>query len=176
MWWDLFITFFKIGAVSFGGGYAMIPIIDYEVQKHGWLTLQQFTDVIAVAGMSPGPIATNSVIFVGYKTAGLPGAILATIAISLPSLFLVLLVALVFYKVQNHPYFHSAFYILRPVITGLIAFAAIKFAINNGIISKSFDISGILILLGALATLLFTKIHPVLVILLSGVIGIWAYY
>ncbi|MEW9672369.1 chromate transporter [Ammoniphilus sp. 3BR4] len=176
LWWELFISFFKIGFISFGGGYAMIPIIEYEVRKHDWMTPQQFTDVIAIAGMSPGPIAANSVTFIGYKIAGMPGAILSILAISLPSLITVLLVAVVFHKIQHHPYFQSSFYILRPVITGLIAFAAIRFAINNGIISWSLDIAGILIMIGALVILLFTKLHPALLIVISGIAGIAFYY
>lgn len=94
---DLFLTFFKIGLVSFGGGYAMIPVIEAEVvSKHDWMTTQEFTDVIAVASMSPGPIATNSAIFIGYNTAGLPGAIFSTIGSVLPSLIIILIIAMFF--------------------------------------------------------------------------------
>ncbi|WP_134703250.1 chromate transporter [Ammoniphilus sp. YIM 78166] len=176
MWWELFISFFKIGFLSFGGGYAMIPIIEYEVLKHGWLTSQQFTDVIAVAGMSPGPIATNSVIFVGYKMGGIFGAILSTLAISLPSLISVFLIAVLFHRIQHHHRFYSAFYILRPVITGLIAYAAVRFAINNGIISYSIDFTAILIMIGSVLLLLFTKLHPAFLIVMAGVAGICFYY
>lgn len=178
MLWDLFITFLKIGFVSFGGGYAMIPVIEYEVQKHGWLTTQQFTDVIAIAGMSPGPIATNSAVFVGYKVAGILGAITSTAAISLPSVLILLLVALFFYKIQNHPLVQSVFYGMRPVITGLICYAAIRLAIHNQMIGgySWFDGISVLVMLSALGVLLFTKIHPVLVILFSGGVGVLFYY
>lgn len=176
MLFDLFIAFFKIGLISFGGGYAMIPIIEYEVHHHGWLTTQQFTDVVAIAGMAPGPIATNCAVFVGYKLAGILGAIISAVSVSLPSLLLIVLVAHWFKKVQHHPYVQSTFYGLRPVITGLILYAAVRFAIQNQIIGQGYDIAGILILILALLCLLFTKIHPIGVIALSGIIGIFVYY
>jgi len=177
MMWNLFITFIKIGFISFGGGYAMIPVIEYEVLKHGWLKTQQFTDVISIAGMSPGPIATNSAVFVGYKIAGIPGAIVATLAISLPSLFLILLAALFFYKIQNNKLVQSLFYGLRPVITGFICYAAFRFSIYNHIIGGDhwFNGTSVLILLFSLGFLLFTRIHPLLVIFLSGIVGIMTY-
>lgn len=87
---ELFWMFLLIGFVSFGGGYAMIPIIEIEVIKKGWMTTQEFTDVIAVAGMSPGPIATNSAIFVGYQVEGITGAIAAGLGMVIPSLLLVI--------------------------------------------------------------------------------------
>ena len=130
----LFWTFLLIGAVSFGGGYAMIPVIEAEVSKHGWMTTQEFTDVIAVAGMSPGPIATNSAIFVGYHTASLPGAVAATIGMVLPSLAIILIIASFFFKFHQLPIVQSAFYGLRPIITGLIIYSAIHFALSNQLI------------------------------------------
>lgn len=175
--WNIFISFLKIGFVAFGGGYAMIPVIQYEVEKQGWLTIQQFTDVIAIAGTAPGPIATNTAVFVGYKTAGILGAIIALIAISIPSLILVLLISLVFTKIQDRPMVQSTFYGLRPVITGMIIYAAIKFALENHIIGiHQFSIIGLLILITALCVLQFTKLHPAIVIILSGVTGIIIYH
>lgn len=177
MLWDLFIAFVKIGFVSFGGGYAMIPVIEYEVQRHGWLTTQQFTDVIALAGMSPGPLATNAAVFVGYKTAGMLGAVIAIVGISLPSLLIILLLSVYLARIQQHPLLQSAFYGLRPMITGLICYAAIRFSIQNQLIggANGFDGAGVLIMAGALGVLLFTKIHPVFVILLSGAVGVVIY-
>lgn len=177
MLWDLFVAFVKIGFVSFGGGYAMIPVIEYEVQRHGWLTTPQFTDVIALAGMSPGPLATNAAVFVGFKTAGLLGAIIAGVGISLPSFLIIILLSLYLARISQHPLLQSAFYGLRPMITGLICYAAIRFAMQNQIIggANGFDGAGVLIMLGALGVLLFTKIHPVFVILLAGVAGVMIY-
>jgi chromate transporter len=178
MLWSLFVTFLKIGFVSFGGGYAMIPMMEYEIQKHGWLTDQQFTDAVAIAGISPGPIATNCAVFVGYKIAGILGAITSLFAISLPSLLLILLIALFFKKIQDNPIVQSAFYGLRPVITGLIGYAAIRFAMQNHLLGgeHGFDGRGFLVLFAALGVLLLTKIHPVLLILFSGILGIVIYH
>lgn len=82
----LFLSFVKIGLFSFGGGYAMIPLIQKEIESHGWLTPSQFIDIIAIAEMTPGPIAINSATFVGYNTAGFLGGAVATFGVALPSL------------------------------------------------------------------------------------------
>ncbi len=95
---QLFILFFIIGTVSFGGGYAMLPVIEREVTSKGWITTTEFTDTVALAGMTPGSIASNSATIVGYKVAGIPGAIISSIAMSLPSLILILVIALFFIK------------------------------------------------------------------------------
>jgi chromate transporter len=171
---DLFLTFFKIGLVSFGGGYAMIPLIDREVTAHGWANPEQFIDIIAVAGMSPGPIATNSAVLIGYNVAGVLGSVAATLGMVLPSLILIVIVAMFFFSIQKHPVVKSAFYGLRPVITGLILYAGITFALRNGIIGGDQWINPTyLIIFGAAAILFFfTRVHPLFVIVLSGVIGI----
>ena len=181
MYINLFLTFIKIGFVSFGGGYAMIPVIEYEVHAHGWMTTQEFTDVVAIAGMSPGPIATNSAVFVGYHVGGIEGAVISLIAVSLPSLIIVLAIALFMAKASKQTLMSHAFYGLRPVIASLIFYAAIRLAIQNGIIGVgkywwNLDWIGTGIIAAALTALLFTKINPAILILLSGVIGILLYY
>ncbi|WP_349305637.1 chromate transporter [Bacillus sp. FJAT-49711] len=172
---DLFLTFLKIGLVSFGGGYAMIPVIEAEVvNKHGWMTTQEFTDVIAVASMSPGPIATNSAIFVGYNTAGLAGAIISTSGSVLPSIIIILIIAMFFYQLHEHKLVKSAFYGLRPIITGLILYAAIRFAISNNIIGaiSVHTITLFAIFSISLFALIRLKMNPILVIFFSGIAGI----
>jgi len=181
VYWDLFIVFLKIGFVSFGGGYAMIPLIEYEVQSHSWLSTQQLTDAIAIAGMSPGPIATNSAVFVGYHVGGVPGAMIAALGVSLPSLLIVVLIGVFMKKMsKNNSIMDYAFYGLRPVITALILYAAFNFAIQNGIIDgmtfANANWTGILFVFIALGLLLFTKISPVMIILLSGIAGVVVYY
>ncbi|MFS0726667.1 chromate transporter [Paenibacillus sp. 1P07SE] len=174
----MFITFLMIGFVSFGGGYAMIPLIEREVvERHGWMTLEYFSDVIAVAGMSPGPIATNIAIFIGFQQAGMPGAVIAALGMVLPSLAIILILGMVFFKIQQHKLVKSSFYGLRTVITGLIVYAAIMFAINNNILGPLnwFTASQILIFLGSLAALMMFRKHPLLVIAASGVIGMAIY-
>ncbi len=175
---QLFLTFLLIGAVSFGGGYSMIPVIEREVvHRHAWMTLPEFTDAVAVAGMSPGPIATNSAIFVGYRMAGVPGALAATVGTVLPSLIAVLIAATFFRKVKNSDLIHKGFYGLRPIITGLIFYAALTFAIGNGVIPTSFGSIGwetlatLAIFLVSLVALTKYKTHPIVVILLSGLAG-----
>lgn len=175
---ELFVTFFFIGVVSFGGGYAMVPIIQAEVvNRHGWMTNQEFTDVIAIAGMSPGPIATNSAIIIGSSEAGFLGAIVSAIGIVLPSMIFILVVGSLFYKIQKHALVKSAFYGLRPIIIGLIIFSAIIFAINNGLISSIswHTISLLGIFVASLAALMYFRIHPAYVIVLSGLVGIAIY-
>jgi chromate transporter len=170
---ELFWTFLLIGFVSFGGGYAMIPIIEMEVLKHSWMTTQQFTDVIAIAGMSPGPIATNSAIFVGYQVEGIAGAAAAGIGMVLPSLLLVIIIAMFFMRISKNKHVESAFYGLRPIITGLIGYAAIKFAISNQLISSISWYSFSLLVICALSlfALIKLRMHPAIVIILSGIVG-----
>lgn len=174
---DIFITFFKIGLVSFGGGYAMIPLIQNQVEVHNWLDAKQFTDVIAVSAMAPGPIAANSATIVGYKISSLPGALVACIGVTLPSILLVILLGSLFFKYQDNYYVKAAFYGLRSVIVGLIAYTAIKFAISNEIIGGTnfIDIKSVIIMGLAFAILLKNKLHPVLIILASAVVGIFAF-
>lgn len=173
----LFWTFLIIGAVSFGGGYAMIPVIEREVSQNHWMSIQEFTDVIAIAGMSPGPIATNSAIFVGFKVAGFLGAVFSALGMIIPSLIIILIIASFFKHVSDHKLVKSAFYGLRPVITGLIIYAAISFAISNDLITSLswHTVSLLIIYIAALFSLIFLKMHPLLVIFLSGVIGVIIY-
>lgn len=178
IYWELFRSFFLIGTVSFGGGYAMIPMIEMEVSRNGWMTTKEFTDVIAIAGMSPGPIATNSAVFVGFQTAGVLGAIVSALGMILPSFLLILLVASLFYRSKQHRLVQSAFYGLRPIITGLIFYAAIRFSITNGLIAplSTHMFSMLCIFLLSLFLLIKLRVHPAAVIGLSGMIGIVLYY
>jgi len=171
---ELFVTFLVIGFVSFGGGYAMIPVIERQVvETHGWMSYEQFADVIAVAGMSPGPIAINSAIFVGYQTAGVAGAVAAAAGMVVPSLTIILLISLFFYKVNQSRIVQSAFYGLRPIITGLIIYAGITFAMRNGVFGAWNWQTAVLIaiFLFGLFALFRLRLHPVYVILLSGLAG-----
>lgn len=169
---EMFWVFLMIGFVSFGGGYAMIPVIEAEVVGRGWLSSQEFTDVIAMAGMSPGPIATNSAIFIGYQVHELPGAIAAGLGMLLPSLLLVILIASFFHKVSKTAYVQQTFYGLRPVIVGLVGYAAIKFAMTNQLVNVSWYSASLLLIFAlSLFALIKLRLHPALVILMSGVLG-----
>lgn len=166
-----------IGFVSFGGGYAMIPVIEREVSQHGWMTTQEFTDVIAVAGMSPGPIATNSAIFVGYQTAGFSGAVVSALGMVIPSLLIILVIATFFFKFNELRLVKAAFYGLRPIITGLIIYAALNFAISNNVIGEvSFQTISLLIIFGlSFFALMKLRMHPLYVIALAGLFGVVLY-
>ncbi|WHY00172.1 chromate transporter [Neobacillus sp. DY30] len=176
--WELFRTFFFMGFFSFGGGYAMMPFINAAVTKYGWMSSEQLTNMIAIAGMSPGPIAANSAILIGYSTAGIIGAILAAVAILLPSVILVLIAAAFFVKWHHHPLAAAMLYGLKPLVTSLIIFAAISFAKSNHL--AAFDIffrsiSLWLIFVLSLFALLKLRWNPIYVIVLSGLIGITLY-
>lgn len=164
-----------MGFVSFGGGYAMVPIIEAAVTKYDWMTAERFTDMIAIAGMSPGPIAVNSAILIGYSTAGPSGAIVSAFASLLPSLILVIIVAAFFIKIHDNPVVQRMFYGLKPIVTSLIIFAALKFAIANNLINFHFSfrsISLVMIFGLSLFALLKLRWNPVYVILLSGLVGV----
>lgn len=173
---SLFITFFKIGIISFGGGYAMMPVIQREVERHQWLTSDDFNNVISLAGTGPGPIATNSATLIGFHTAGVPGAIAATLGMVLPSLILIIALAAFLYKWHANKWFKSSFYGLKPVVTGFIIFAAIHFG-WSGLGPVKYQISWdqiatVLIAVGAFLAIIKYKLHPFMVIVFAGVMGI----
>lgn len=172
--WELFQTFLVIGFVSFGGGYAMIPVIGHQVEAHQWMTVSEYADIIAVAGMSPGPTATNSAIFVGYRVDGLAGAVAAAAGMTLPSLLIILVVAAFFYKMHRNRYVKAAFYGLRPVVAGLILYGAVRFAASIGMLTGSLTWQAgapFLFFAASLIALTKFKMHPFYVIVLSGLAG-----
>ncbi|WHH61326.1 chromate transporter [Petroclostridium sp. X23] len=124
----LFWTFFKIGLFSFGGGYAMIPLIQEEIQANGWIEAQEFADIVAISQMTPGPIAVNAATYIGVKTAGVLGSVAATLGVSLPSFILVILIAGVMVKFKQNSGVESVLRGIRPVTIGLISSAVLFFA------------------------------------------------
>ena len=166
---NLFLEFMKIGAFTFGGGYAMIPLIEKEiVNKYQWLTMKQFTDLIAIAEMTPGPMAVNSATLVGYKVAKFWGAVVSTLGVVLPSFLIIWAVASVFSQFQNNPTVQAAFKGLRPVVLGLIIVAAISVS-KTSILS---EYKSILIVIGTVLALTIFKIYPILILIISAVTGI----
>lgn len=174
MLWELFLTFFKIGFMSFGGGYAMIPVIGHEVKAHGWLVEEQFTNSVALAGMAPGPIATNTATLIGYETAGIIGATVSTIGIILPSLLIIIIIASFFYHMDQNKQVRSIFYGLKPVVTGLIIYAAIHFGFKGQAESLFTwkNVSIAVMAAGVFVAVLKYKLYPITAILLSGLVGI----
>ncbi|MDR6549264.1 chromate transporter [Paenibacillus qinlingensis] len=172
----LFLTFFQIGLLSFGGGYAILPVIQLEVERHQWMTVDEFYHVIALAGSSPGPIATNTATLTGYETAGVPGAIVATLGMVLPSLIVIILVAAFLFRWHSHPWFQSSFYGLKPVVTGFIVYAALHFgmtsfgSVHTGVSWR--QVATLFIAGGAFLAIVKYKLHPLLVIVCAGMLGI----
>lgn len=173
---ELFVAFLKTGFVSFGGGYAVIPTIQYEVASHGWLTKGQFEDVVALAGMAPGPIATNAATLVGYESAGIGGAIASTLGMVLPSLIIVVLLSSLFLRFHKSMWVKSSLYGLRPTIAGLIVYAAIHFGFMDDQEAFSWmTVSSLIIIAGSILMLLRYRRHPLTVIVAAGVAGIVFY-
>lgn len=182
MFLQLFWVYIKIGLFGFGGGYAMLSLIQAEVvDKYGWISLQEFTDVVAISQMTPGPIGINSATYIGYTaihnagySVGLSilGSCLATFAVCLPSFILVLTISYYFVRFKKNKYVEAAFIGLRPATVGLIAAAALLLMNHENFIDyKSFLIFGAAFLL----TWKF-KIHPILMILLAGIAGLFLYW
>lgn len=186
---QLFYTFFKIGLFGFGGGYAMLSMIQGEVvTRHGWISAQEFTDIVAISQMTPGPIGINSATFVGYSTlidAGYTpamavlGSATATFAVILPSFILMLIISRYFFKFQKHPVVMAVFSGLRPAVVGLLAAAALLLMNSENFGSptddmRSFIISCLIFLVVFIATRCF-KISPILMIVISGIAGLLLY-
>ena len=124
---QLFLSFLQIGLFSFGGGYAAMPLIQGQVvTQHGWLSMEEFTDLITISQMTPGPIAVNSATFVGIKIAGIPGALVATGGCILPSCVIVTLIAKLYLKYRNMAMLQGVLYSLRPSVVAMIASAGIS--------------------------------------------------
>ena len=124
----LFLIFLKIGAFTFGGGYAMIPIIEYELsEKRHYITKEEITDIVAIAESTPGPIAINSATFVGYRSCGVLGSAFATLGVALPSVCIILLIALFLRYVMDYPLVQYAFFGIRAGVLALILKAVISF-------------------------------------------------
>ena len=167
---SLYLTFFKIGLWGFGGGYTMIALIQKELEEHRWLTAKEFIDIIAIAEITPGPIAINSATFVGYRIANFSGALIATLGVITPSFVLVLLLAYFFQQLKGFNFINLVLKILGPVIIGLII--ATAFIMGGSVLT---DKTSILILVGAFILLLTRKVHPILLLALSALAGIIFY-
>ena len=128
IYWELFWSFVQVGAFCVGGGYASMPLIQEQViERHGWLTLQQFIDIFTISQMTPGPIGINAATFVGTKVAGVPGAIAATAGFIFPSIIIVLILAKLFFKYGDIGPIRGILNGLRPAVVALICSAGVGF-------------------------------------------------
>jgi chromate transporter len=173
IYFQLFLTYLKIGLFGFGGGYAMLSLIQSEVvEKHAWLTSREFADIVAISQMTPGPIGINSATYIGYTVTGnVFGSVIATFAVCLPSFILVLFVARVYAKFRENRYVEGAFSVIRPVVVGLIASAALMLMNKENFI----DYKSVIIFAVAFILTKFFKIHPILMIVLAGISGLFLY-
>lgn len=186
---ELFITFFQIGLFGFGGGYAMLSMIQGEVVTgHHWISSSEFTDIVAISQMTPGPIGINSATYVGYTAVvnagysyvwGIAGSITATFAVVLPSFILMIAISKFFLKYQKHPLVESVFKGLRPAVVGLLASAALLLMTAENFGSYQTDtyqwcISILIFLIAFIGTRKF-KVNPILMIVLCGLAG-WILY
>lgn len=165
---NLFITFSKIGAFTIGGGYAMLPLIQREViENHQWLPEDEFTELLAIAEMTPGPVAVNTASFVGYRTAGLLGSTFATLGVVLPSFTIILLIAIFFPHFSSHPVVERLFYGIRPAVVALIGYAL--YNLGQKILVSRF---AFWVALAVFLAQLILKLPPIPTLLLAAGAGI----
>ena len=187
---QLFITFFQIGLFGFGGGYGMLSLIQGEVVRHwGWMTTQEFTDIVAISQMTPGPIGINSATYCGYTAvhnAGMGdamamlGSLTATFALVLPSFILMILISKMFLKYMKHPTVQSIFAGLRPAVVGLLAAATLLLCTPENFSTPKenpwqFWISVLLFLATFIGTKVF-KVNPIKMIVMAGFAGLLLLY
>lgn len=170
---QLFSTFFKIGAFTLGGGYAMIPLVQREVVDHrGWMGEEEFLDLIALAQSAPGIIAVNTAVFVGYKVAGRRGVLLSVLGATLPSFVIILLIAMCFTHFRDNPHVEAVFKGIRPAVVALIAAPLYKMAKAAKISWKNLWIP-----VAAALLIWLAGVSPVLIILAAIVGGLgWTYW
>ena len=167
-------AYLKIGLFGFGGGYAMLSLVENEVVRNGWLSSQMFTDIVAISQMTPGPIGINSATYIGYVSTGnVFGSIIATLVVVLPPFILTLSASHYISRHSDSSIIKGAFMGLRPVVVGLIASAALLLMNkeNFGLVGTSENFISIAICVASFCTVYFTRIHPIVVIILAGIAG-----
>ena len=183
---QLFWVFFIIGLFTFGGGYAMLSLIQTQVVvSHNWLTESAFTDIVAISQMTPGPIGINCATYVGYEVAGILGSMTATLAVMLPSFLIVLTIVKFYTKFRGNKVFEGVMSWLRPAVVGLIGAAALilMFKVNwdgavpgLSVVKENFsDWTSWILFAAAVAASLFFKIGPIPIIIAGGLLGLLIY-
>lgn len=174
---QLFITFFKIGLFGFGGGAAMLSLIQFEVVEHyGWITASEFTNMVAVSQVTPGPIGINCATYAGYLATGsILGSAVATISLVLPSFIIMMLLIVFMTKMKNNKIVDSIMSLLRPTVVGLIAAAALLLITEETFGVGYRDWTAWLIFIGAFIATKWLKLSPILMILSAAIIGLIIY-
>lgn len=173
----LFLTFLKIGAFTFGGGYAMIAVLESEIVEHKkWLSKDEFLDMIAVAESTPGPIAINSATYIGYKTGKLIGAAAATLGVVLPSFFIIFVISLFFDKFLQFKYVTYAFKGIQSCIVYLILSAGLK--MFKSIEKNTMEMTIVLVVIAVMTALSIFSVNfsSIVLILMSGFAGLGVYF
>jgi len=174
----LFLSFFQVGMFSVGGGYAAMPLIQNQVvDTYGWLSMQEFTDLVTFAEMTPGPIVINGATYVGLRIAGIPGAIIATFASILPSLIIMSVIYTVYAKSKNIQGFQNVLGCLRPVVVALIASAGISILKVVILVEKEISFAninwlGVLLFAMAFIAIKKFKVNPILAMFCCGIINL----
>lgn len=175
----LFVTFFKIGLFTIGGGYAMIPLIQEDVIANGWMTMDEFAEFVGVAESTPGPFAVNIATFCGMHTAGITGAVFATTGVFLPSLLIILVVARCFVRFSDSPTVKAAIDGTKPVIIGLIFTAVVRLFLHNAfgetISIATFNWVNVALAAGIFIFAQIRKTHPIALIFIGAICGIMVY-
>lgn len=173
---QLFVSYLKIGFFGFGGGYAMLSLIHSEVVvRNGWLTNGEFSDIVAISQMTPGPIAINSATYIGYEVAGFWGSVVATVAVCLPALTIMMLITRFFLRLRDNRYVQGVVKGMRPVVVGMIAAAALLLIFPHSADGRSFiDGWSWVIFIGVLLASV-KRVNPILLIVLSAVAGVVIY-
>jgi chromate transporter len=173
---QLFLSYLKIGFFGFGGGYAMLSLIQNEiVVQNQWLTNAEFTDIVAISQMTPGPIAINSATYIGYSIAGFWGSVVATIAVCLPALTLMILITKFFLMLQSNRYVKAAMSGMRIIIISMIGSAALLLMFPTSSDGRSFIDHWSWIIFGVTIYASYKKVNPILLIVLSAIVGIVIY-
>lgn len=168
IYWNCFKTFFRIGLFTFGGGYAMIPLIESEVvEKKQWIERNEFLDLIAIAQSCPGVFAVNISIFIGHKLRKTKGALVASFAAALPSFLVILFIAMFFKTFEDNPVIASIFRGIRPAVVALIAVPTFNMARRAGI-----NLSNCWIPVGGALLIWLLGINPIFIILAAGLGGL----
>lgn len=181
---QLFLAFMQIGALSFGGGYAAIPLIQAQtIDRYGWLTQSDFADLVTIAEMTPGPIAINAATFIGNMTAGIPGALCATAGVILPSCIFVTILAVLYARYRNLRIMQGILQSLRPAVVAMILTAGLRILIPalfpNGVVSfeeGNFNLHACILFLTALILLRTGKAGPIKVIAGCGAVELLYLY
>ena len=167
---EIFFVFFKIGLFTIGGGYAMLPIIQKEVvETKGWMTDEEFLDAISLTNSLPGPLATNSATFVGYRVARAPGSVAAVLGAATPSVIIILIIAMVFNNIMEYPVVQYVFNGIRPAVVALILYSIIKLAKS----AKVLEYFNWIVALAGFAAVAFLGLHPIAVVICAALYGIF---